>query len=77
MEASQREDVARADFVRLRGPYAEGLEPTLESCMKIQRRTGVNGFEKGAIAPIRVVPPSLRSLLGLEGSFYVKTKKEK
>lgn len=24
--------------MRLRGPYAEHLEPTLESCMKIQRR---------------------------------------
>ncbi len=48
--------------MRLRGPYAEGLEPALESCMKIQRRTGVNGVELDAYASIRVVPPSFRSL---------------
>ncbi len=55
----------------LRGPYAEDLEPALESCVKYemmqltkaQRRTGVNGFEPDAVkASIRVVPPNLRSL---------------
>ena len=51
-------------FMWLRGPYAEGLEPASESCMKcgricvemkgadytyeIQRRTGVNGVKQDA-----------------------------
>ena len=42
--------------MRLRGPYAEDLEPALESCVKCeiqetkaQRRTGVNGFEPDAV----------------------------
>lgn len=30
------------------GSLGETFEPTLEFCMKIQRRTGVNGFKVNA-----------------------------
>lgn len=42
MEASQREDVALGSVktVRLRGPYAEGLEPALEFCARDLLREG-------------------------------------
>ena len=45
------------------GSLGETFEPTLEFCMKIQRRTGVNGDRAGYVfVSIRVVPPSDRSL---------------
>ncbi len=43
----------RGADARLRGPYAEDLEPALEFCVKhfvkAQRKTGVNGFEPDAV----------------------------
>ena len=56
--------------MRLRGPYVEDSEPALESCMKIQRSTGVNGRRRECIALSRVVPPSLRSLIGIGNSAF-------
>lgn len=46
MKALQREDVAYN--VRLRGPCVETVEPTLEPCMKIQRKPALTGDEMDA-----------------------------
>ena len=35
--------------MRLRDPYAEDPEPSLELRMKIRRRTGVNGIRGGCV----------------------------
>lgn len=61
--------------MQLRGPYAEDSEPALELCMKIQRRSGVNGVKAGCAstgeASIRVVPPSFRSLQGTKARHFL------
>ena len=63
----------------LRGSYEEYPEPALESlcdgvvvALEMQRSTGVNGRRSRVLscaALIRVVPPSLRSLTGMEALF--------
>ncbi len=46
MKAPQREDVAYD--MRLRGPCVETVEPTLELCMKMQRRPALTGDKMDA-----------------------------
>ncbi len=46
MKALQREDVALS--MRLRGPCAEAVEPTLELCMKIQRKPALTEVKTDA-----------------------------
>lgn len=62
----------------LGGPYREYSEPALESCMKMQRIAGVNGKISRVYEEIsmlsRVVPPSVRSLQGIEASAFFSSK---
>lgn len=49
------------------------IEPALEHCMKIQRKSGVNGWKESCLWQlIRVVPPRSFGPLWMKGFFYYK-----
>lgn len=76
MEVSQREGVTRRRMFFALGVAARPSYGKFGTCLGVlceevnTTYAGVNGVEMDADASIRVVPPSFRSLVGMEDSAF-------